>query len=156
MKEMGFGRDYRYAHDEPDAYAAGERYLPTVLGVLFMLAVTAVLLIATDWALTTPGVRAPMTAMALKNNFADVLNFMWSSLACYRHHCALPQTGVSLTRRDQKRLTGYPCRYHADAATNRLYTVSVPSATRCASSARAQRRAGSPYVDSTFSARSRN
>jgi putative ATPase len=28
MKELGFGRDYRYAHDEPDAYAAGENYFP--------------------------------------------------------------------------------------------------------------------------------
>ena len=28
MKELGYARDYRYAHDEPDAYAAGERYLP--------------------------------------------------------------------------------------------------------------------------------
>jgi putative ATPase len=28
MKELGFGHTYRYAHDEPDAYAAGERYLP--------------------------------------------------------------------------------------------------------------------------------
>jgi putative ATPase len=28
MKELGRGRDYRYAHDEPDAYVAGERYLP--------------------------------------------------------------------------------------------------------------------------------
>jgi putative ATPase len=28
MKDLGYGRDYRYAHDEPDAYAAGERYLP--------------------------------------------------------------------------------------------------------------------------------
>ncbi len=28
MKELGYGKDYRYAHDEPDAYAAGERYLP--------------------------------------------------------------------------------------------------------------------------------
>ena len=28
MKNLGFGRDYRYAHEEPDAYAAGERYLP--------------------------------------------------------------------------------------------------------------------------------
>jgi putative ATPase len=28
MKELGYGRGYRYAHDEPDAYAAGERYLP--------------------------------------------------------------------------------------------------------------------------------
>jgi putative ATPase len=28
MKELGYGRDYRYAHDEPDAYAAGASYLP--------------------------------------------------------------------------------------------------------------------------------
>jgi putative ATPase len=28
MKELGAGSGYRYAHDEPDAYAAGERYLP--------------------------------------------------------------------------------------------------------------------------------
>jgi putative ATPase len=28
MKNLGYGREYRYAHDEPDAFAAGERYLP--------------------------------------------------------------------------------------------------------------------------------
>jgi len=28
MKDLGFGRDYRYAHDEEGAYAAGESYLP--------------------------------------------------------------------------------------------------------------------------------
>ncbi|XZG71545.1 replication-associated recombination protein A [Chitinibacteraceae bacterium HSL-7] len=28
MKELGYGKTYRYAHDEPDAYAAGETYLP--------------------------------------------------------------------------------------------------------------------------------
>ncbi len=28
MKEMGYGEGYRYAHDEPGAYAAGEQYLP--------------------------------------------------------------------------------------------------------------------------------
>lgn len=28
MKELGHGRAYRYAHDEPDAYAAGEHYFP--------------------------------------------------------------------------------------------------------------------------------
>ena len=28
MKDLGFGRSYRYAHDEPDAYAAGENYFP--------------------------------------------------------------------------------------------------------------------------------
>lgn len=31
MKQMGFGEGYRYAHDEPGAYAAGERYLPEPL-----------------------------------------------------------------------------------------------------------------------------
>ena len=28
MGELGFGKEYRYAHDEPHAYAAGENYLP--------------------------------------------------------------------------------------------------------------------------------
>jgi putative ATPase len=28
MKELGYGKDYRYAHDEPEAYAAGENYFP--------------------------------------------------------------------------------------------------------------------------------
>jgi putative ATPase len=28
MKEIGYGKGYRYAHNEPDAYAAGERYFP--------------------------------------------------------------------------------------------------------------------------------
>ena len=32
MKELGYGRAYRYAHDEPDAYAAGESYFPEALG----------------------------------------------------------------------------------------------------------------------------
>ncbi len=32
MKELGYGKLYRYAHDEPDAYAAGETYLPDGLG----------------------------------------------------------------------------------------------------------------------------
>jgi putative ATPase len=31
MKGLGYGRDYRYAHDEPDAFASGERYLPDAL-----------------------------------------------------------------------------------------------------------------------------
>ncbi len=31
MKELGYGHAYRYAHDEPDAYAAGESYLPDAL-----------------------------------------------------------------------------------------------------------------------------
>ncbi len=32
MKQLGYGKLYRYAHDEPDAYAAGETYLPDGLG----------------------------------------------------------------------------------------------------------------------------
>ncbi|HJV28728.1 MAG TPA: replication-associated recombination protein A [Aromatoleum sp.] len=28
MKQLGYGKTYRYAHDEPEAYAAGESYLP--------------------------------------------------------------------------------------------------------------------------------
>ncbi|AGI24597.1 recombination factor protein RarA [Pseudomonas sp. ATCC 13867] len=28
MKNLGYGDEYRYAHDEPDAYAAGEDYFP--------------------------------------------------------------------------------------------------------------------------------
>ena len=31
MRELGHGDSYRYAHDEPGAYAAGERYLPEQL-----------------------------------------------------------------------------------------------------------------------------
>lgn len=32
MKELGYGKAYRYAHDEPDAYAAGEKYFPEEIG----------------------------------------------------------------------------------------------------------------------------
>jgi putative ATPase len=28
MRNLGYGKDYRYAHDEQDAYAAGENYFP--------------------------------------------------------------------------------------------------------------------------------
>ncbi len=31
-RELGHGEGYRYAHDEPDAFAAGEHYLPDALG----------------------------------------------------------------------------------------------------------------------------
>lgn len=31
MKELGYGKTYRYAHDEPDGYAAGENYFPEEL-----------------------------------------------------------------------------------------------------------------------------
>jgi putative ATPase len=32
MKELGYGKAYRYAHDEPEAYAAGEQYFPEGMG----------------------------------------------------------------------------------------------------------------------------
>lgn len=35
MKELGHGKDYRYAHDENDGYAAGENYFPDGLGARF-------------------------------------------------------------------------------------------------------------------------
>ncbi len=31
MKEIGYGKGYRYAHDEPGAHAAGERYFPEAM-----------------------------------------------------------------------------------------------------------------------------
>ena len=32
MRNLDYGRQYRYAHDEPDAYAAGENYFPEGMG----------------------------------------------------------------------------------------------------------------------------
>lgn len=32
MKGMDYGKGYRYAHDEPEGYAAGEHYLPEAMG----------------------------------------------------------------------------------------------------------------------------
>jgi len=32
MKDMGYGKNYRYAHDEEDGFAAGETYFPDELG----------------------------------------------------------------------------------------------------------------------------
>jgi len=31
MKSLGYGHAYRYAHNEPEGYAAGEQYLPDAL-----------------------------------------------------------------------------------------------------------------------------
>ncbi len=31
MADLGYGAEYRYAHNEPDAYAAGENYLPEAI-----------------------------------------------------------------------------------------------------------------------------
>ncbi|WP_051532181.1 replication-associated recombination protein A [Brackiella oedipodis] len=33
MSDLGYGKQYRYAHDEPNAYAAGEKYFPDELPV---------------------------------------------------------------------------------------------------------------------------
>ncbi len=32
MKDLGYGKDYRYAHEETDAFAAGETYFPDSMG----------------------------------------------------------------------------------------------------------------------------
>jgi len=32
MRGLGYGKDYRYDHDEADAQAAGQRYFPEELG----------------------------------------------------------------------------------------------------------------------------
>jgi putative ATPase len=32
MKELGYGKDYRYAHDEDGGFAAGETYFPESMG----------------------------------------------------------------------------------------------------------------------------
>lgn len=32
MKDLGYGKEYRYAHDEDDAHAAGENYFPDDMG----------------------------------------------------------------------------------------------------------------------------
>ncbi|MGB7301695.1 MAG: replication-associated recombination protein A [Burkholderiaceae bacterium] len=37
MKDLGHGKDYRYAHDESDAFAAGEQYFPDGLDAQFYL-----------------------------------------------------------------------------------------------------------------------
>ena len=34
MKELDYGKNYRYAHNEPDAYAAGEKYFPDNLDLI--------------------------------------------------------------------------------------------------------------------------
>ena len=31
MKDIGYGKGYRYAHDEPEGHAAGERYFPDAM-----------------------------------------------------------------------------------------------------------------------------
>ena len=35
MKQLGHGHAYRYAHDEPHGYAAGESYMPDGLRARF-------------------------------------------------------------------------------------------------------------------------
>jgi len=41
MKGLGYGKGYRYAHDEAHAYAAGERYLPDDMPDVVFYAPTA-------------------------------------------------------------------------------------------------------------------
>ncbi|MGB0221371.1 MAG: replication-associated recombination protein A [Sinimarinibacterium flocculans] len=41
MKDLGYGDGYRYDHDEPDAQAAGQRFLPEKLGELRLYEPTA-------------------------------------------------------------------------------------------------------------------
>ena len=41
MKALDYGKDYRYAHNEADAYAAGERYLPEDMADMQFYAPTA-------------------------------------------------------------------------------------------------------------------
>ena len=41
MKDLGYGDGYRYDHDEPDAQAAGQRFLPEALGELRLYEPTA-------------------------------------------------------------------------------------------------------------------
>jgi putative ATPase len=40
MQALGYGRAYRYAHDEPEAYAAGESYFPDGMAVPIFFAPT--------------------------------------------------------------------------------------------------------------------
>ena len=35
MKNMGYGAQYRYSHDEPNAFSAGQTYLPGGMKVQF-------------------------------------------------------------------------------------------------------------------------
>lgn len=55
MKQLGYGKLYRYAHDEPEAYAAGETYLPEGIG--------------------EPGWYRP-TPRGLEGKIADKLNYL--------------------------------------------------------------------------------
>ncbi len=41
LRELGHGRDYRYPHDEPEGYAAGESYLPSDLPAMRFYTPTA-------------------------------------------------------------------------------------------------------------------
>ncbi len=40
MKALDYGKEYRYAHNEPDAYAAGEDYFPEDLEAIQFYAPT--------------------------------------------------------------------------------------------------------------------
>ncbi|WP_334020762.1 replication-associated recombination protein A [Alteromonas sp. S015] len=59
MKELGHGDGYRYAHNEPNAFAAGESYLPEIL---------------TGTRLYNPNERGLEKALKAKREFLDSLN----------------------------------------------------------------------------------
>ncbi|MCU7554088.1 replication-associated recombination protein A [Alteromonas sp. ASW11-19] len=59
MKDLGHGDDYRYAHDEPNAFAAGERYFPEEL---------------TGTRLYHPNERGLEKALKAKRDYLDSLN----------------------------------------------------------------------------------
>ena len=59
LKEMGHGAEYRYAHDEPNAFAAGEVYLPPELA---------------DTRYYSPSERGLEKALKAKRDYLDELN----------------------------------------------------------------------------------
>ena len=42
MDELGYGSEYRYAHDEPEAYAAGETIFHLSLKIPFCISLSRV------------------------------------------------------------------------------------------------------------------
>lgn len=61
MKELGHGQGYRYAHDEPDGIALGERYFPEALDELCVV-INSVRLAGRIWITT---MRVPINKSPL-------------------------------------------------------------------------------------------
>ena len=59
MKELGHGDGYRYAHNEPNAFAAGETYFPESIG---------------PQRFYTPNERGLEKALKAKRDYLDSLN----------------------------------------------------------------------------------